>query len=58
VSAETSRQDALLALLADRDLGALIVTEADNVRYRTGYVGSNGIALVGAGGRLLLTDSR
>jgi Xaa-Pro aminopeptidase len=58
MSAETARQDALLALLADRDLGALIVTEADNVRYLTGYVGSNGIALVGAGGRLLLTDSR
>jgi Xaa-Pro aminopeptidase len=58
MSAETARQDALLALLADRGLGALIVTEADNVRYLTGYVGSNGIALVGAGGRLLLTDSR
>ena len=58
MSAEGARQEALLALLADRGLGALIVTEPHNVRYLTGYVGSNGIALVGAGGRLLLTDSR
>ena len=41
-----------------RGLGALIVTDPANVRYLTGYVGSNGVALIGAGGRVLLTDSR
>lgn len=52
------RQEVLLGALAERDLAALVVTDAANVRYLTGYVGSNGIALVGAGGRMLLTDSR
>jgi len=28
------------------------------VRYLTGYVGSNGVAVIGAGGRMLVTDSR
>ena len=54
----TARQERLLAALAERGLGALIVTDLANVRYLTGYVGSNGVALIGAGGRVLLTDSR
>ena len=29
-----------------------------NVRYLTGYVGTNAVALIGANGPLLLTDSR
>jgi Xaa-Pro aminopeptidase len=58
VSPQEARQRRLLALLAERDLAALIVTEAANVRYLTGYAGSNGIALIGTGGRVLLTDSR
>ncbi len=52
------RQERLLAVLERRGLGALLVTEAANVRYLTGYVGSNGIAVIGAGGRVLVTDSR
>lgn len=55
---EPGRQERLLAALAARDLGALVVTDLANVRYLTGYVGSNAIALVGAGGRRLVTDSR
>ena len=53
-----ARQDRLLAVLEERALGALVVTESANVRYLTGYVGSNGIAVIGAGGRVLITDSR
>ena len=41
----TARQERLLAVLEGRDLGALVVTDAANVRYLTGYVGSNGIAV-------------
>lgn len=54
----TARQEKLLAALEARGLGALIVTDPANVRYLTGYVGSNGVALIGTGGRVLLTDSR
>ena len=57
-SAQSERQERLLAILADRGLDALVVTEPANVRYLTGYVGSNGIALIGTGGRVLVTDSR
>ncbi|MEZ0284406.1 MAG: M24 family metallopeptidase, partial [Thermoleophilia bacterium] len=53
-----ARQDAVMEALAERGLGALIVTDLANVRYLTGYVGSNGIALVGPRGRKLVTDSR
>ena len=53
----TARQEKLLALLESRGLGALVVTDSANVRYLTGYVGSNGVALIGAGGRVLLTDT-
>lgn len=55
---EPARQERLVAALDERGLGVLMVTEPANVRYLTGYVGSNGIALVGAAGRVLLTDSR
>jgi Xaa-Pro aminopeptidase len=53
-----ARQERLLAVLAERGLGAMLVTGPANVRYLTGYVGSNGIAVIGTGGRVLITDSR
>lgn len=55
---QPARQDRLLVALIERELAALIVTDPANVRYLTGYVGSNGIALIGVNGRFLLTDSR
>lgn len=58
MSGHAARLDRLMALLQGQGLAALIVTAPANVRYLTGYVGSNGIAVVGAGGRVLLTDSR
>ena len=58
VRPETARRGRLLAGLEERGLGALIVTDLANVRYLTGYVGSNGIAVLGREGGVLLTDSR
>ena len=43
----TARADRLVALLDERELDALLVTNLVNVRYLTGYTGSNGVALVG-----------
>jgi Xaa-Pro aminopeptidase len=40
------------------DLDALVVTNLVNVRYLTGYTGSNGVAVVGPDTRLFLTDFR
>jgi Xaa-Pro aminopeptidase len=53
-----ARQERLLARLEERGLSALVVTGAANVRYLTGYVGSNGVAVIGPAGRRLVTDSR
>ena len=55
------RADRLSAELAGREVDALLVSAPFNVRYLTGYTGSNGIALVGAGDsalRRFFTDFR
>jgi Xaa-Pro aminopeptidase len=41
-----------------KELDALIVTNLVNVRYLTGYTGSNGVAVVGPDVRLFFTDFR
>lgn len=43
-----SRRRALRALLAERDLDALLVTDLLNIRYLTGFTGSNAALLVAA----------
>jgi len=54
-----SRLERLHAALANQGLGALIVQGEANLRYLTGYTGSNGLALVGAGGEdRFFTDFR
>jgi Xaa-Pro aminopeptidase len=53
-----SRADRLEAVLHERELDALIVTNLVNVRYLTGYTGTNGACIVGAGRRVFLTDFR
>jgi Xaa-Pro aminopeptidase len=53
-----SRAERLAGAIADRGLDALLVTDLVNVRYLTGYTGSNGMAIVGAGMRRFLTDFR
>ena len=53
-----ARRERLVAALAGRDLGAMLVTDLTNIRYLTGYVGSNAIALISADLAVLFTDSR
>jgi Xaa-Pro aminopeptidase len=56
-----TRPDRLAAALAERELDALLVTDLVNLSWVTGFTGSNGLAIVGAGGdgqRLFLTDFR
>jgi Xaa-Pro aminopeptidase len=53
------RSDRLAAQLAERGLDALLVTDLVNVRWLTGFTGSNGLAIVGADDqRVFLTDFR
>jgi Xaa-Pro aminopeptidase len=57
----SERADRLAARAAERDLGLLLVTDLVNVRWLTGFTGSNGAALVGAGEngeRRFVTDFR
>lgn len=60
MSADTAaRADRLAAALAERELDALVVTDLVNVRYLTGYTGSNGLAVIGPRDlRLFVTDFR
>jgi len=56
----TERAERLAGLLAERDLDALLVTNLVNVRYLTGYTGTNGLAVVGRSPdlRRFVTDFR
>src|SRR5690242_21314810 len=53
---EVSRADRIAGKLDDVD--ALLVTEPANLRYVTGFTGSNGFALVGRDVRRFVTDFR
>jgi len=50
--------DRLTERLPDAGIDVLLVTNLVNVRYLTGYTGSNGIALVGPATRTFITDFR
>ena len=52
------RAERLSELLPDAGVDLLLVTELVNVRYLTGYTGSNGLALVGDDVRRFITDFR
>jgi Xaa-Pro aminopeptidase len=55
------RATTIAGLLAERELDALLVTDLANLRWLTGFTGSNGLAVVGAGEdglRRFLTDFR
>lgn len=52
------RDERLTGLLAGAEIDVLLVTQLDNVRYLTGYTGSNGIALVGPATRIFISDFR
>lgn len=54
-----ARRDRLRALAIERDLDAILVSDLVNVRYLTGFTGSNGALLVGINGvDVLATDGR
>lgn len=52
------RGDRLAADLAERELDLFLVTELTNVRYLTGFTGTNGACICGPDTRLFLTDFR
>ena len=58
--AHAARRSALRDALADLDLEAALITSLVNVRYLTGYTGSNGALLLGrdAGADVFATDGR
>lgn len=52
------RGDRLAASLAERELDLILVTNLTNVRYLTGFTGTNGACICGPDTRLFLTDFR
>jgi Xaa-Pro aminopeptidase len=54
----TSRADRVETRLRERDAGLLLVTDLVNLRYLTGFTGTNGMCLLGPGVRRFITDFR
>ncbi len=52
------RGDRLEQLLGERELDRMLVTDLTNVRYLTGFTGTNGACVCGPGVRLFFTDFR
>jgi Xaa-Pro aminopeptidase len=52
------RGDRLEKLLAERELDRMLVTDLTNVRYLTGFTGTNGACICGPDTRLFFTDFR
>jgi Xaa-Pro aminopeptidase len=53
-----ARSDRLVERLRERELDALLVTNLVNVRYLSGFTGTNAVCVVGPQERLFLTDFR
>jgi Xaa-Pro aminopeptidase len=53
-----TRADRLVAQLEERELDCLLVTNLVNLRYLTGFTGTNGACVLTRNERLFLTDSR
>ena len=53
-----ARADRLVDLLRERELDSLVVTNLVNVRYLTGFTGTNGACIVAPDERLFFTDFR
>jgi Xaa-Pro aminopeptidase len=53
-----ARGDRLAALLGERELDCFLVTDLVNVRYLTGFGGTNGACVCAADARVFLTDFR
>ena len=59
MSVPTARADALAAAASEAGVDLLLVSDAANLRWLTGFTGSNGVALVGPDGtRMFVTDFR
>ncbi|HKO26036.1 MAG TPA: Xaa-Pro peptidase family protein [Solirubrobacteraceae bacterium] len=54
----SARADKLAAQLTGAGVDAVLITELVNVRYLTGYTGSNGLALIAPDTRAFVTDFR
>ena len=52
------RAERLIDRFAAAEIDLLLVTALVNVRYLTGYTGSNGLALIGPQTRAFVTDFR
>jgi Xaa-Pro aminopeptidase len=53
-----TRADRLVELIAEREFDQLFVSDLVNVRYLTGFTGTNGACLVGADQKTFFTDFR
>jgi len=52
------RAERLTELLGELELDAMLISSGVNVRYLTGFTGSNGLVLIAPGVRLFVTDFR
>jgi Xaa-Pro aminopeptidase len=57
-SAVRDRVDRLVDLLSEQGLDSLLITDLINLRYLTGFVGTNGLAVIGSDTRMFATDFR
>jgi Xaa-Pro aminopeptidase len=53
-----SRADRLVELIAERELDQLFVSDLTNIRYLSGFTGTNGACVVGLEERIFFTDFR
>jgi Xaa-Pro aminopeptidase len=54
----SNRTDRLAAAVGEQGLDALLITNLPNVRWATGFTGTNGIGIVGPEVRVFVTDFR
>jgi Xaa-Pro aminopeptidase len=55
---DLARVERLEAVVRERELDALLITDLINVRWATGFTGSSGAAVIGGGHRVFVTDFR
>jgi Xaa-Pro aminopeptidase len=58
MTVQAERRTRLVAAITAAGLDALVVSHLTNVRYLTGYIGSNAVTVIGPRGARVLTDSR
>jgi Xaa-Pro aminopeptidase len=58
IAQQTGRTERLVNLFGDAGIDAILVTDLINLRYLTGFVGTNGLAVIGHSTRVFATDFR